>query len=137
MKRKISGITPVETPVDVKKTELQAFIFYCVTFVGCGAVITGLGPLIPFFAEREGRLSTDYAFLFFWRATGYGFGSILCKVWERYYSFHQICYVGSIVMCFSLLAFSWAPGIYAKALILLMASIMNATLDIFVNMCII
>ena len=41
-----------------KTEEFISFSFYCLTFVGCGAVITGLGPLIPFFAEREHHEAT-------------------------------------------------------------------------------
>lgn len=73
--------TEVEPNKSQKTEELISFIFYCLTFIGCGAVITGLGPLIPFFAESEGHEATEYSFLFFCRAAGYCVGSILCKVW--------------------------------------------------------
>jgi hypothetical protein len=32
------------------------FIAYCVSFVGYGAIFTGLGPLIPYLAESQGVL---------------------------------------------------------------------------------
>lgn len=120
-----------------KIEEMISFAFYCVTFLGCGTVITGLGPLIPFFAESEGHEATEYSFLFFCRASGYLIGSILCKIWERYFKFHHICLVSSVLMGGMLIAFSWIPGITAKAIILFVASIMNATIDIFINMSII
>ena len=31
------------------------FLAYCLTFIGCGATITGVGPLLPYFAERYER----------------------------------------------------------------------------------
>ena len=36
-----------------------------------------------------------------------------------------------------LIAFSWIPGMMAKAILLFLATIMNATIDIFINMSII
>ena len=120
-----------------KSRELVAFIFYCITFMGIGAIITGLGPLIPYFAEREHREATQYSFLFFARAAGYCLGSLLCKIWEKYFKFHNICFVASVSIAFCLIGFSWTPNMTFKALFMFLASISNATLEIFVNMSII
>ncbi len=83
------------------------FMAYCISFIGYGAIFTGLGPLIPYLAEKQGVLETDYSFLFLYRAFGFVIGSIAAKFVEKYLSFHQTLITLSTLLFISLTMFAF------------------------------
>jgi fucose permease len=66
------------------------FIAYSYAFVLYGSIITGMGPIIPYFSEATGRPETEFSFIFFLRACGYLVGGSMIKYLTNYFTTHQI-----------------------------------------------
>ena len=63
-----------------KNPNIFQFMAYSFSFLGYGAILTGLGPLIPYLAEKQQVSETEYSFLFLNRAIGFVIGAILVKI---------------------------------------------------------
>lgn len=92
------------------------FLAYCVSFIGYGAIFTGLGPLIPYLAQKQNVLETDYSFLFLYRAIGFVVGSIFAKFIEKYLSFHQTLMTLSTLLFFCLTMFSLETSMFMQGI---------------------
>lgn len=55
-------------------------VVYSLAFLILGQIMTAVGPLIPYLAEADGKLETDFSFLFLTRSLGSVFGAIFYKV---------------------------------------------------------
>ena len=66
------------------------FLAYSYSFVLYGSIITGMGPIIPYFAEATGNSETSFSYIFFVRALGYLAGGSLIKILTQRYSTHAI-----------------------------------------------
>lgn len=83
------------------------FIAYCLSFIAYGAILTGLGPLIPYLADEQHVPETEYSFLFFARASGFVVGACLVKIVEKLLSFHNTLIIFSTLVFGSFALFSW------------------------------
>ena len=58
---------------------LTHYLLYGATFLIFGFQITGLGPIIPYFADTYGYKETEYSYLFTCRSLGMLIGAIIVK----------------------------------------------------------
>ena len=98
-----------------------------------GNCITALGPMFPYLSAAEGRLETEYSFLFLCRAIGYICGSIAVKKLEKYFNYHQCLCLGVGVPGLALLLFSMTGDLNLRGLFIFVASMGCALVDIFAN----
>jgi hypothetical protein len=116
-----------------KNPNILQFAAYCFSFLGYGAILTGLGPLIPYLAEKQQVSETEYSFLFFNRAIGFVIGAILVKICEKKLTFHQILMIFSTLIFISLALFSNTQDMVMQGAYVLLGSIFCATTEIILN----
>ena len=111
----------------------KPFLLYSVNMVVLGFGITALGPMFPYMSDVDGRLETEYSFLFLCRALGYITGSLMVKIMEKYLNFHQSLCIGVGMPGLALLLFSSFSSLNLKGACIFFASIGGALIDIFTN----
>ena len=111
----------------------KSFLLYSISLIVLGFMITALGPMFPYMSDADGRLETEYSFLFLCRALGYIAGSLMVKIMEKYLNFHQCLCIGVGLPGFTLLLFSSFSDLNMKGLCILLSSIGGALVDIFTN----
>lgn len=108
------------------------YLAYCFNYVAYGMLITGLGPLIPYFTERTGIIETDYTFLFSCRSFGMLLGAILQKVIQHHtkLTHHFLLTLASIQLIFVTSLFSWTSAPAIQGLWIVLSGISYSAMEI-------
>ena len=56
------------------------YFVYCLGFILLGNLMIALGPLIPYLAEKQKKLETEYSVYFLARALGFTAGALSIKI---------------------------------------------------------
>ena len=93
----------------------------------------GLGAFVPYLAEENNLIETDYSILFLARASGYIVGALSVKLIEKYYNYHQCLGISYILSVMFAIIFSFISGLYLSAFYICLASIGYSWAGIFTN----
>lgn len=111
------------------------YITYCFNYIAYGMIITGLGPLIPYFTEQTGIIETDYTFLFSCRSFGMLFGALLLKVIQHHtkITHHFLLSIACLFLVFANTLFAWADSSAIQGLWMFLSSMCYSFVEIGVN----
>lgn len=111
------------------------YLAYCFNYVAYGMLVTGLGPLIPYFTERTGIIETDYTFLFSCRSFGMLLGAVMQKVLQHNtkITHHFMLSSTSAFLVFTTTLFAWATAPVIQGLWMFLSSICYCAIEIGVN----
>ena len=111
------------------------YLAYCFNYVAYGMLVTGLGPLIPYFTERTGIIETDYTFLFSCRSLGMLLGAILQKIITHHtkLTHHFLLSIASVQLIFVTSLFAWASAPAIQGFWIVISGISYAAMEIEVN----
>lgn len=109
------------------------FVVYCLGFIMFGALLIGLGPLVPYIAEKEGVVETEYSYLFFSRALGFLLGALSVKIMENRFTYHQLLAIGLMGSGLFSLSFNLSSSSVLRVIYLLLAGASYCYIDLFAN----
>jgi len=73
------------------------YFVYCLGFILLGNLMIALGPLIPYLAEQQKKLETEYSVYFLARALGFTAGALSIKISQSYFTYHQLLAIGYLL----------------------------------------
>ena len=111
------------------------YIAYCLNYIAYGMIITGLGPLIPYFTDKTGIIATDYTFLFSCCSFGMLFGALLQKAIQHHtkLTHHFLLSVACALLVFTSTLFAWANSPAIQGLWMALSSMCYSIIEIGVN----
>lgn len=109
------------------------FFLYALAYMSVGEILMCLGPIFPYLSEKEGRLETEYSFLFSARAIGIIAGSFLTRMHGKKFTFHGFMIIGVIILSFFSILFTFTSNLYLKGFYIGLSSIGASILDITLN----
>lgn len=112
------------------------FFAYSYSFVLYGSIITGMGPIIPYFAAATGHAETSFSYIFFVRALGYLVGGSLIKVLAQHYSTHTILMGIELIGGLSLIGSSLSLSTINLAICMFISAACCCMINVVSNMCI-
>lgn len=116
---------------------LAHFFIYSASYLGYGTLITSLGPMIPYFSFKTGRIETDYSFLFFYRSVGMILGALTLGFWKQFLNYHQIIVCSSVlILIFCALFTMCIDNTLLQGVFILLSNMFQMIMEIVINICI-
>lgn len=108
------------------------YITYCANYIVYGMIITGLGPLIPFFSANTGIIETEYSFLFSCRSFGMLLGAIFLKLLHKYtnVTYHKSLAIMSLTLVFTSTLFSYATSLFLQGIWMILSAVAYSAMEI-------
>jgi len=100
------------------------------------AAMAGVGPFIPYLADKSDRKETDYSYLFFCRSLGFFAGSLLLKSIQQRIKFHLILMGASVLVFVSMCLFTYFMSFILQGVIMFFISTFISIINIMVNVCV-
>ena len=113
--------------------KFKHYFLYCISLVVLGIAVVSLGTLLPYLSAQEGRLETEYSFLFLCRAAGFITSSFSVKLIEKYCSFHNSLCIGCLMNGIFFIVFLQTINLNLKGFFIYFASIGSGLIDVFAN----
>ena len=113
--------------------QLKNLILYLLAYAMEGALLLGIGPLIPYYAQKDHRMESQYSIVLLSRTIGYVAGSFLVKILEKCLSIHQCLAFGLLVTGIFSILFNYSTSLLLMSITLGFASFGLANIDIMCN----
>jgi fucose permease len=112
------------------------FLAYAYSFILYGSIITGMGPIIPYFALATNKPETSFSYIFFVRALGYLLGGSLIKILTQKYSTHAILMTIELIGGLALIGSSLSLNPINLAVCMFISAACCCMINVVSNMCV-
>lgn len=112
------------------------FCAYAFIYIFYGALVTAVGPIIPYFSKITGEDETYYSFIFLARAAGYVTGGIFVKQLIKMYHYHALLIALLLGMSISLIISSMSLSFFNLTICMFFAALCACSISIITNLCI-